>query len=102
MANVRIVVVHPTLRADDSPLPISELKNWQLQARADAVPTFSNVGAPNAVTVLERTVQNVSPGRTWFRALWSDQQDRTSFADASVDVPVAAPKAGTITVTIVP
>lgn len=100
MASVRVRVTHPTVRADGSP---GAAAGWQLQTRADANPGYGNLGAENAISVLERVVQNVVPGKWWFRSVWRDAvaNGPAVTAEASVDVPLSALVAGTIDVTLV-
>jgi hypothetical protein len=99
MATVRVRVAPPTARADGSPGAIS---GWQLQTRADAAPAYGNLGAVNAADVLERTVQNVSAGRWWFRAVFKDAVagGPDLMREASIDIPLSALVGGTITLDI--
>lgn len=99
MATVKVTVTHPTVRKDGSP---GVAADWQLQSRVDANPNYGNLGAANAVTVLERTVQNVPAGKWWFRSVWRDAAGGPNVsAEASVDVPLADLVAGTIAVALV-
>lgn len=100
MATVKVTVTHPTTRKDGSP---GAAADWQLQSRADANPAYGNLGPVNALTVLDRTVQNVPAGKWWFRAVWRDAGGGPNVsAEASVDVPLADLNPGTVAVALVP
>lgn len=102
MANIRATLAHPTTRADGSPFPIAELKHVVLEMRAEAATVWSAVGSPLPPTVLSRDVQNLAGGAYRVRATWVDTQDRASSpAEAQISIPITAPNAGTLTVTIV-
>jgi hypothetical protein len=103
MAGVLVTLVHPTTRADGSAFnPATDLKNVILEEQAQGATTWTAVGAPMLPTELTRTVQNV-PGGAWnFRATWVDTSNRSSApAQATISVPIGAPNAGTITLSLV-
>lgn len=102
MATTQVKITHPTARTDESPATVAEIKHVLLETKPNAGTVWAPVGAPIPPGTTTRNVQNVPGGKWDYRASWVDTGDRVSaFATATVDIPIAALKAGTIEVTIV-
>jgi hypothetical protein len=105
MARVVIAITaHPTTRVDGAPLPLAELAGVRIEMKLASAVNWNSAGAPMAPSEMSRNIDNV-PGGSWqFRLTWIDTADRESAALVlpTVTVPIAAPRAGTATATVVP
>lgn len=100
--NLRVVVTHPTVRKDGSPLSAADLKHVLLSMKTEAAQNFTAVGVPMSPSELSRPINNIPGGKWVFRAVWVDTQDRAGDPlDVTFDVPVAPPGQGTLTISIV-
>jgi hypothetical protein len=102
VATIRATLTHPSKRADGSNFPVGELKHVLLSMRAEAATSFTPLGQPLPPAELTRDVQNIPGGAYRLQAVWVDTQDRSSSpAEAQISIPIGAPNAGTLTLSIV-
>ncbi len=100
--NLLATLTRPTVRKDGAPFVVADLKHTLLSMKTEAATDFTQIGQPMLPTELTRPVNNVPGGKWVFRAIWVDQQNRTSDPlDIVFDVPTAAPGQGTLVITVV-
>lgn len=101
--SVLATLTHPTTRVDGSPFnAATDLDHVLLEEQVQGASTWTPVGAPMQPNELTRTVANI-PGGAWnFRATWFDKQQRASApVQQQISVPIGAPNAGTLVLSIV-